>query len=146
MSRLGRLYQENQAFLRDVEACFVAGALAALALNLCLLPDSIRTLSPYLGVSGAWRSAIFNLSYSLLFGGLEGLIFILPVLRGRPYLKALCLAVLLTFSAKVFHPDGLVADILDGLIVSYAYGFVTLALPWTVGTAFLLHMVFKARV
>ncbi len=150
---------DKAAFLRDVEACFVSGAIATLAFFLYALPDMLTVLPRYFGILGTWRIALNSLASSLLWGGLAGLIFILPVLRGRPYLKGFVLAVLLTldgliFSAVRLPPPGTqlspsvsvgVPSLAD-MAVGFVYGFAMRALPWALGTAFLLHKVFRAKV
>lgn len=129
----------------DVVGCFAGGAAGDLLLNV-----------PYV-VLLVWKSGdateavrmslmvVLPVMQHLFSGGLRGLLFLIPVLRGRPYLKALALAAALaaaSLAGAVFGQEDV------AFVKALAMGGFSLLYfaAWSFLSVFVMRKAFKANV
>ncbi len=77
---------------RKLSLAYAAGSLAALAACLLLWLLGREGVTGWLSVSLPWGLDIYRLYPRLIFGGLCGLLLVLPLASGQLYLQALLMA------------------------------------------------------
>lgn len=82
--------------MKKILLCFIAGCLGGIAVNVVNIILALVNIPHYIGVDLSQDSSIIALYMDLLWGGLWGILFLIPILENLLFVKGVLLSLIPT--------------------------------------------------